>query len=331
MPSQTPHEALSKLLTRLFNAPELREFLRFGPDASGIYPYLPEHGVSQAELALAVVDLLERRGRIDGPWFQRLQEARPGRRAEVRAVAAMFLVDAPEPQAAPPAPKPAVVVAPVVAPAEIVHANIPSGPSRANRRVSYLWVLACGAPIAIAIAIWGISQSQRDDPRAAPTPPGPARESGANSQPGAAETVTPEREAASSAAPTAAPATPVLTPPANPVSAVPGPEMTPESTSTKPSPMKEPPSRRTTKVMTQTVDRAAGKAIDDCAAQAGALTEETVTVDLEIAASGKITATLAHGTTLGGRYHDCVAAAVRAVKFPAVTHDQRFQYQRKVR
>lgn len=331
MPSQTPHEALSKLLTRLFSAPELREFLRFGPEASGIYPYLPEHGVSQAELALAVVDLLERRGRIDEPWFQRLQEVRPGRRAEVRAVAAMFGVDVPEPQVAPPAPVPAVA-APETTATESVHAKVSSGHNATNRPVSRLWGWVLGALVGSGMIIWVVSQSQGEDP----TSPGPTPEVSFKGQPGAPEPAKPEGEAPAKAVPTTPmsttpmSATPTSTTPGTSASIDPTTAMIPESASTKPPSPKES-SRRATKAMTQLVDRVAGKAIDDCAAQAGALTEETVTVDLEIAARGKVTATLAHGTTLGSRYHDCVAAAVRPVKFPAATEDQRFQYQRKIR
>ncbi len=86
-----PSQALSKLLIRLFSAGELREFVRFGPGASGIYPWLPEGDASRAELALTLVDLLERRGAIDAELFERLRQERSARRNEIDEVAALFL------------------------------------------------------------------------------------------------------------------------------------------------------------------------------------------------------------------------------------------------
>ena len=89
MPELSPPEALSKLLTRVFNTSELREFIRVRPDASDLYPRLPE-GLSLRDLAWTVVDLLARRGAIDTSLFLRLLEARPRRKDEIMAVAARF-------------------------------------------------------------------------------------------------------------------------------------------------------------------------------------------------------------------------------------------------
>ncbi|HEY0137700.1 MAG TPA: hypothetical protein VGB85_26625 [Nannocystis sp.] len=83
--------------------------------------------------------------------------------------------------------------------------------------------------------------------------------------------------------------------------------------------------------MDQRLGREAGQAIDDCAAQAGAMTEELVKIDVEIAADGRVTAARAYGTTLGKNYHECAARAVRSVRFDAVGDAQKYTYQHAVR
>jgi len=156
------------------------------------------------------------------------------------------------------------------------------------------------------------------------TPP-LAQTPGSNKKPITAGTATPALERVDPAAPDSGPVGPAPQP---------GPTSDSTSTGTVESRAKVTPrrllSRRTATAIRNTIDGAAGGAIDRCAAKAGALNDETVTVELRIAPSGAVITTTARGTTLGTRFHDCVATAVRAVIFSVVTDEQRFEYQRKI-
>ena len=89
MTAPNPTLALRDLLLHLFGPSELRDHVRFGPEGTGIWSHLPE-SATPAELALEVVQLLDRRAMIDQAFFERLVETRPRRRSEIEVVARLY-------------------------------------------------------------------------------------------------------------------------------------------------------------------------------------------------------------------------------------------------
>jgi len=84
--------ALHGMLLDLFGAPELRRFVQFtyGPE---ITDSLPGQSASKSTLAFGVVDVLQRHGLIDTDFFERLLDARPGRRDDVERVRGLWIVE----------------------------------------------------------------------------------------------------------------------------------------------------------------------------------------------------------------------------------------------
>jgi hypothetical protein len=83
-------QMLARLLTSLFDADELRTWVRFQL-GEGVYDNLPGTSVSASALTLHVVVAIARRG-VPGPaLFDSLIERRPGRASEITSVAAMWL------------------------------------------------------------------------------------------------------------------------------------------------------------------------------------------------------------------------------------------------
>jgi len=86
----TSENALYQLLLDLFNADELRRWLRFDAEASVIVKDLPSATASVSELVDKVVDCLVRHGLVDPGFFARIRDARPRRSAEIDRVAALW-------------------------------------------------------------------------------------------------------------------------------------------------------------------------------------------------------------------------------------------------
>jgi WD40 repeat protein len=87
-PSET--KALVELLTWLFTADELRRFAAFLPHGN-LTAALPSGAASLESLAFEIVQALERRGQIDGEFFARLEEERPGRKTEIARIRMLIL------------------------------------------------------------------------------------------------------------------------------------------------------------------------------------------------------------------------------------------------
>ncbi|WP_309896005.1 hypothetical protein [Archangium sp.] len=94
----TPYAKLSDLLRSMFNAAELRAFLRRLPSGTDLVDALPE-GLGSALLAGEAVDTLQRRGRVDRELFVHLVGYAPDRYDEIADVArAWGVVPPPRPQ-----------------------------------------------------------------------------------------------------------------------------------------------------------------------------------------------------------------------------------------
>jgi hypothetical protein len=81
---------LVELLTSLFTADELRRFAAFLPGGN-VVAVLPSGTASLETLAFEMVQALDRRGQIDGDFFARLEEERPGRKTEIARIRAQLL------------------------------------------------------------------------------------------------------------------------------------------------------------------------------------------------------------------------------------------------
>lgn len=80
----SPHRALVELLRSCFDPEALRRWIRLGPDGQELVAALPAGHASLDALATAAVAELDRRGRVDAAFFERLARERPGRREEIR-------------------------------------------------------------------------------------------------------------------------------------------------------------------------------------------------------------------------------------------------------
>jgi WD40 repeat protein len=87
-PSRT--KALVELLKSLFATDELYRFAALLPYGN-VTPALPSAPASLEAIAFELVQVLERRGQIDGAFFFRLEEERPGRKAEIAWVRTQIL------------------------------------------------------------------------------------------------------------------------------------------------------------------------------------------------------------------------------------------------
>jgi hypothetical protein len=87
-PSRT--KALVELLKSLFTADELHRFAAFLPYGN-LTSALPSALASLDAVAFEMVQVLERRGQVDEQFFARLEEERPGRRAEITRIRELIL------------------------------------------------------------------------------------------------------------------------------------------------------------------------------------------------------------------------------------------------
>ena len=85
-----PHLALEQLLLRLFNADELRRFLRYLDHGRELVQDLPTGSTEHTTLVHAAVSALDRRGLVTEAFFQRLMIERPSRAHEIGAVMVAF-------------------------------------------------------------------------------------------------------------------------------------------------------------------------------------------------------------------------------------------------
>lgn len=83
--------ALVQLFVSLFNDEELRSHLVNEPEADGLVSALPGRPIAMDALASEATNALERRGLIDRPFFERLEDARPRKRQEILRTRAMWL------------------------------------------------------------------------------------------------------------------------------------------------------------------------------------------------------------------------------------------------
>lgn len=84
-------QALHELLVFLFEANELRMWLRFSPEGEAVVRALPGESVSKAELMYKATDLLNRRGLVDAEFFDRLREHLPRQAAVIDHVRTRWL------------------------------------------------------------------------------------------------------------------------------------------------------------------------------------------------------------------------------------------------
>lgn len=84
-------QALHELLFFLFEANELRMWLRFSPEGEAVIRALPGGSVRKAELMFKATDLLNRRGLVDAEFFDRLREHLPRQAAVIDHVRARWL------------------------------------------------------------------------------------------------------------------------------------------------------------------------------------------------------------------------------------------------
>jgi hypothetical protein len=109
---------LSALLLSLFDAGELRRFVRYRFPA--IEPSLPGATASAATLAFEVVASLEKQGLISTDLFRSLTEERPRRGDDIRAVARLWSDDQ-APVAAPQPATPTATPATTAPPSQFHH------------------------------------------------------------------------------------------------------------------------------------------------------------------------------------------------------------------
>lgn len=84
-------QALYELLLFLFEASELRMWLRFSPEGEAVVRMLPGESTSKAELTFKATDLLNRRGLVDAELFDRLRDHLPRQAAVIDHVRARWL------------------------------------------------------------------------------------------------------------------------------------------------------------------------------------------------------------------------------------------------
>lgn len=84
-------QALHELLVFLFEASELRMWLRFNAEGEALVRALPGESVSKVELVYKATDLLNRRGLVDAEFFTRLREHLPRQAAIIDHVRARWL------------------------------------------------------------------------------------------------------------------------------------------------------------------------------------------------------------------------------------------------
>lgn len=90
MKQENDAERLGRLLCSLFGD-GLRRFARSLPDGPEILLAVPSKWASAIDVSSAIVDELEKRGRIDTQLFRILRSQRPGRIADIDRVAAQVL------------------------------------------------------------------------------------------------------------------------------------------------------------------------------------------------------------------------------------------------
>lgn len=88
-------KALVELLKSLFTADELHRFAAFLPHGS-LTSALPSAPASLDAVAFDMVQVLERRGQVDAEFFARLEDERPGRKAEIARIRALILDSKPK-------------------------------------------------------------------------------------------------------------------------------------------------------------------------------------------------------------------------------------------
>ena len=81
-------KGLYTLLILTLGETDVRQLVRYLPDGAAMHAELPGAGVSLDHLVSEAVSVLERHGRLDEDFFAALIEKRPGRRAEIEALAA---------------------------------------------------------------------------------------------------------------------------------------------------------------------------------------------------------------------------------------------------
>jgi hypothetical protein len=84
-------QALHELLMLVFDAHELRTWLRFSAEGDVVLRGLPGESASKAELMFKATDLLNRRGLIDAEFFDRLRQHLPRQAAVIDHVRARWL------------------------------------------------------------------------------------------------------------------------------------------------------------------------------------------------------------------------------------------------
>lgn len=84
-------QALYELLLFLFEASELRMWLRFSQEGEAVVRMLPGESTSKAELVFKATDLLNRRGLVDAELFDRLRDHLPRQAAVIDHVRARWL------------------------------------------------------------------------------------------------------------------------------------------------------------------------------------------------------------------------------------------------
>lgn len=84
-------QALYELLLLLFEASELRMWLRFSAEGEAVVRMLPGESSSKADLTFKAADLLSRRGLVDAELFDRLRDHLPRQAAVIDHVRARWL------------------------------------------------------------------------------------------------------------------------------------------------------------------------------------------------------------------------------------------------
>ena len=90
----TQRSALEDLLRDLFDADELRAFLRRCDHGATLEASLPLGAVTPAALVSHAVGALIRRGEVDAPFFDALVRERPKRIARIEVVRQMWIAAA---------------------------------------------------------------------------------------------------------------------------------------------------------------------------------------------------------------------------------------------
>ncbi|MCG8425131.1 MAG: CHAT domain-containing protein [Proteobacteria bacterium] len=104
MPS--PRRALTDLLTSMFDQRAMRNVVRAGPHGEQIWRHMPDPSVSRAAMADQVIDQLEQHGGIDDSFWRHLITERPGRKADILGVQALWTDRGSEPEPDPITPEP---------------------------------------------------------------------------------------------------------------------------------------------------------------------------------------------------------------------------------